>query len=80
MCIRDRFYTYKGILGFGVMAIDILNFYIAVFAAFRFAYHFAGSVWNKASAVVIRVLFIIQGIMFVVFTYHPLALGIFAEP
>ncbi len=78
--IPVMFYTYKGILGFGVMAIDILNFYIAVFAAFRFAYHFSGSVWNKASAVVIRVLFIIQGIMFVVFTYHPLALGIFAEP
>lgn len=78
--IPVMFYTYKGILGFGVMAIDILNFYIAVLAAFWFAYHFMDAVWSKAAGVLIKILFIAQGIMFIVFTYHPLGLGIFAEP
>lgn len=78
--IPVMFYTYKGILGYGVMALDILIYYIAMIVVFRFAYRFRNVTWNGAASVAIKIFFIAQGIMFIVFTYHPLPLGIFAEP
>lgn len=74
------FYTYRGILGFGVSAIDIATFYLAVFVAFWIIYHTLDAKWSYTVCSILRILVIVQGIAFVIFTYNPLGLGIFAEP
>ncbi len=78
--IPVMFYTYNGILGFGVMALDIINFYVSVSAAFVFVYKTLNVKWNTAVCMAIRIGFIVQGILFIACTYNPLTLGIFAEP
>ena len=74
------FYTYNGILGFGVMALDIINFYVSVLAAFVFVYKTLNAKWSTAACMAIRIGYIAQGILFIACTYNPLTLGIFAEP
>lgn len=71
------FYTYSGILGTNVTAIDIAIFYICTAAAFWIAYRLALSEQSKqfrfaaiAGAVVLCVLFFL-------FTYRPPRIGLF---
>lgn len=78
--IPVMFYTYNGILGFGVMALDIINFYVSVLAAFVFVYKTLNAKWSTAACMAIRIGYIAQGILFIACTYNPLTLGIFAEP
>lgn len=74
------FYTYRGILGYGISAVDIAIFYISVIAAFLIAYR---GVCNgrldffKWPLIMLTILTIIA---FLWFTYHPLVLGIFEIP
>lgn len=74
------FYTYRGILGFGISALDIGTFFVAVLGAFAVIYHTLHAAWSVQVYRILKVLVIVQGILFLVFTYHPLNLGIFAEP
>lgn len=74
------FYTYRGILGFGISAFDIGTFFVGVGGAFWIIYHTLETQWGMKVKKWLRIVVIIQGILFVVFTYHPLNLGIFWEP
>lgn len=74
------FYTYRGILGFGIAALDIGTFFLAIGGAFCLIYHTLNTKWKLTVQITLKTLVIVQGILFVVFTYHPLNLGIFIEP
>lgn len=77
------FYTYRGILGFGVSGIDIATFYVSELLAFFMMLHvikYRGNPLLKRLTVVSFFLIVVQGIAFMWFTYHPPGLGIFAEP
>ena len=74
------FYTYQGILGFTVMAVDIAIFYISVIAAFFIAYKNACQCPSKNKKVLLVLITVLTAFAFFWFTYHPPALGIFANP
>lgn len=77
------FYTYRGILGFGVSPADIATFYVSELLAFWLILHlikYRGNPLLKRLTAVSYLLIVIQGIAFMWFTYHPPALGIFAVP
>lgn len=74
------FYTYRGILGFNVDFLNIADFFIAV-AISRF-YEMAANRrkcrknCDKLSLIAI----ILIGVIFVLFTYFPPHIGLFADP
>lgn len=74
------FYTYQGILGFTVMAVDIAIFYISVIVAFFIAYKNACQCPSKNKKVLLVLITVLTAFAFFWFTYHPPALGIFANP
>lgn len=77
------FYTYRGILGFGVSPADIATFYVSELLAFWLILHlikYRGNPLLKRLTAVSYLLIAIQGIAFMWFTYHPPVLGIFAVP
>ena len=77
------FYTYRGILGYGVSLIDISTFYISELLAFFLMLHlikYCGNPFLKKLTYASYILILLQGIAFLWFTYHPPGLGIFAEP
>ena len=77
------FYGYKGILGFGVSLIDICIFFIADFIAFALQYHVLVNSYKKQTVNCGKILLfvnLIQLFAFILLTYYPLELGIFANP
>lgn len=74
------FYTYRGILGYGISAVDITIFFISVIIAFLITYRTAcNGRWESVKWLLV-ILTIIMTIAFFWFTYHPPMLGIFANP
>ena len=74
------FYTYQGILGFSKMWLDISTYYVSRIIAIFMMLHIikrVGQMKCKICAAVSKILLLLQGIAFVVFTYKPLDLGIF---
>lgn len=74
------FYSYKGILGFGITAIDIATFYISVILAYLFIWHTFSAKWKKSCINTLFILCIIQLLAFIYFSYHPGNIGIFVPP
>lgn len=74
------FYTYQGILGFTITTVDIAIFYISVIAAFFIAYRNANKCLSKNKRLLLIFVTILTALAFFWFTYHPPALGIFANP
>ena len=74
------FYTYTGILGYNLLVLDILTFFISVAVAFYTAYKLtlSCSVSTYTSALV--TLLILMMVCFFLFTYFPPNLGLFAIP
>lgn len=74
------FYTYTGILGYHIFFMDLLTFAISVMAAFYSAYKLTLSCKTKKHTILLLVLTCLLGLCFLLFTYAPPKLGLFADP
>ena len=74
------FYTYRGVLGVDIAAFDIGTFFIAVAGAFWSIYHTLEANWGRKTQRWLKIFVVVQGVLFVIFTYYPLNFGIFWEP
>lgn len=74
------FYTYSGILGRDVMALDLLTFAFSVAAGFLVIRRMAGSDGAEKWGGWLCFLAIAQGVLFPVFTVFPPETGLFALP
>ena len=71
------FYTYRGILGYGISALDISTFYISVLISF---WLMARKPDRKNGAILLWILTLLVMGCFFAFTYHPLSIGLFTVP
>lgn len=74
------FYTYSGILGFNIFILDLFTFIISVIAAFYTAHKLFVSRKTQKFTVLLCAFVLILAICFVIFTYHPPGIGLFAVP
>lgn len=74
------FYTYSGILGKNVPLLDIATFFISVIAAFCYIYKQTLSCNQKLPVPFLKCAVLLVLLGFLLFTYHPPALGIFQAP
>lgn len=74
------FYTYTGILGHHIFFMDLLTFTISVIAAFYSVYKLTLSCKAKKHTILLLVLTCLLGLCFLLFTYTPPNLGLFADP
>ena len=73
------FYTYSGILGFSLAAVDIASFFIGAFFCQFVSYRLSmgNSTNEKADGFRGLVTLILIGVCFIIWTYNPPYLGIF---
>lgn len=78
--IPTIFFTYSGILGFQITAIDIAIFYISVLITFIFAYRLIlyGRFHNGAG--ILTLILLLTAVLFFVFSVYPPDLGLFRVP
>lgn len=74
------FYTYTGILGFHLLSLDILTFFIGVLAAFYLAFRLAADERLKKYEPLLAASLLLLTLLFFLFTYYPPGIGLFAEP
>lgn len=84
------FYTYSGILGFHIPAVDILTFFISVIIAFVLRYHLNSQAMHpqnsqftesiKKSTTLVTIAVAVLFLCFLIFTSYPPNLGIFSDP
>lgn len=74
------FYTYSGILGYCIPAVDIAIFYINVGIGSFVAYQLTISVYAESLHHLLCCLALLTLAAFVLFSYEPPTLGIFAQP
>lgn len=72
------FYTYSGVLGYNLFVLDIATFIISVVVAFYVAYKLTLSCKVENCETTLTILLIIMAVCFVIFTYSPPYLGLFA--
>lgn len=74
------FYTYSGILGRRIDAINIAIYYICVIAAFYIAFRLASRPCSDDLTRTLLLLTFVMILLFFMFSYYPPELGIFADP
>lgn len=74
------FYTYSGILGANYAIFDIGTFIVSVIISFVAVYKLTLSCKVASYETLFKLLILILAMCFFIFTYHPLNIGIFAEP
>ena len=74
------FYTYSGVLGFNIAALDILTFYISVITAFLISYKSTRLCKAFKHRTLLAFLIAIEFIAFVIFTFLPLNISFFISP
>lgn len=74
------FYTYSGVLGHHVMALDIAAFLISILIAFFTVYRFSFSCKAASYQPLLKLSVLILMICFFLFTYLPPSIGIFIDP
>ncbi|MBO5209473.1 MAG: hypothetical protein J6B68_09040 [Lachnospiraceae bacterium] len=74
------FYTYSGILGKNFTVLDIATFVISVILAFWAVYKLTLSCKLTSYESLLKLLVLIVVACFLIFTYRPLAIGIFEVP
>lgn len=74
------FYTYSGIIGFSVAAIDISIFYISVMTAFYTVYKLAISCKSDKYNILLKILQIAIICLFIIFTFSPPSIPLFINP
>lgn len=80
LLIPILFYTYTGLLGKDLFILDIGIFIVSTLCAFLVSYRLALSCKGKPQTIFLCVLTGIFLIAFLLFTYHPPELFLFAEP
>ena len=80
--ILTVFYTYSGIIGRNSTFVDMLLFYVAVFAAYRFSAKMLGTDrFSSGSARTFAVIgLLIMIVCFVLFTFSPPRIDLFRDP
>ena len=74
------FYTYTGVLGFSVMAIDIAIFYISVLGVFLTGWFLKDNRKLANRSGLLLTCLVILAILFFIFSYYPPEIGLFQEP
>lgn len=74
------FYTYSGILGYNLLALDLLTFAASVLAGFGVAYRAATSCNFAAYETTLKIVVFLMAIAFFYFTYFPPDIAIFENP
>lgn len=74
------FYTYTGILGYNITFLDISTFFISVILGFIYLYKNTINCSSTINEIYIIILVAIIAGLFMIFTYNPPDLGIFADP
>lgn len=80
LMIPVLFYTYSGILGHNVTGIDIAIFFVNAFLAFFCAWKLQNSRIIYQKRTVIYILTVLFLVLFILFTFLPPDIGLFAEP
>ena len=78
--IPVAYYTYSGILGRSITLVDVLLFYIAVFAGLRTAYGKATNSGMSKYELPLRICAMVMLAMFMLFSRFPPEWGMFGEP
>lgn len=76
------FYTYKGILGREISWINVGTYYLSEIIAGLLIIFLTKYMGKKNFSKILPILiglYVVQGLMFIWFTYHPLDIGIFNE-
>lgn len=73
------YYSYSGILGFHLMLLDVLTFYVSVIVAFWIRYITRNQRVVSKYSLLLKLLVVVQMFLFLWFTYSPPELGIFME-
>lgn len=74
------FYTYSGILGFNLLALDIATFLVSVIAAFMIAYRLTKSCRVQPYQNVLIIITLMLPLAFFIFTFFPPDIGLFISP
>lgn len=75
------FYTYTGVLGYNIDFINIAIFFISVFLSFYISYKSIYKLQKKDNDCQLCLLIVgIIVILFIIFTFKPLDIGLFKEP
>jgi hypothetical protein len=77
------FYTYRGIVGYGIPIVDMATFFVSIIVAGFAVMHLVKRCMDDALPIlkiVLGVLVIAQGVMFLWFTYNTPGIGLFAAP
>ena len=77
------FYTYRGIVGRGFPVADMATFFVSLIITFFFILHMVKRCMDDSlmiTRIAAGVLIIIQGVLFLWFTYNPPGIGLFAAP
>ena len=77
------FYTYRGIVGFGIPWVDKATFFVSIIATAFVVMHVVKRCMDDSLQItksVLGVLMIVQGVLFLWFTYNPPGIGLFASP
>lgn len=80
LLIPVLFYTYTGILGYNISALDISTFYISVIIAFYTFYKNTNSCKFEKHKSLLVFLNLLLAALFIIFTVNPPELGIFVSP
>ncbi len=80
LSIPVMFYTYKGVLGYGVQWIDVTIFFIAVILCYLIIFKKYSCHMPDWIGYILLFLMFAMILMFFIFTYNPPVLGIFADP
>lgn len=73
------FYTYSGILGRHLLAVDIAVFLLGLFFAFRFAWKGKDTVRTDSRRKWIYLLTALLALLFFIFTFYPPRIGLFLD-
>ncbi len=74
------FYTYTGILGFMVTAVNLIIYYVCVIISFVTFYLLANKYRLEEVSIILYLIITLFICMFFFFTYDPPGLGIFIDP
>lgn len=77
------FYTYRGIVGFGVPWADMATFFVSLIGAGFVVMHVVKRCMDDSlqmTKICLGVLMLVQAVLFLWFTYNPPGIGLFASP
>ena len=80
LCIPVLFYTYSGVLGKNITAVDIAVFFVSVLIAFWTGWKFRESECLYRYRTAVWFLCLVCAVLFFLFTFTPPDIGLFREP